>query len=128
MYESFFGLRDKPFLLTPDADLFYPSTAHRKALNMLEYGLQGHATFAAITGEVGTGKTTLIRRFVNFLDDDTTVGVITNTHPSFGELLQWILLAFDLDYKNKGKAELYDTFIDFLIQEYSLNRRVILIP
>lgn len=127
MYEEFFGLRDKPFMLTPDADLFYPSEEHRKALNMLEYGLQGHATFVAVTGEVGTGKTTLIRRFTNSLDESTSVGVITNTHASFGELLQWVLLAFDLEYKGKDKVELYDIFVDFLIQEYSANRRVMLI-
>lgn len=127
MYEEFYGLREKPFMLTPDADLFYPSDEHRRALNMLEYGLQGHATFVVITGEVGTGKTTLIRRFINSLDETSTVGVITNTHSSFGELLQWVLLAFELEYKNRDKVELYEIFVDFLIQEYSANRRVMLI-
>lgn len=127
MYEEFYGLREKPFMLTPDADLFYPSDEHRKALNMLEYGLQGHATFVAITGEVGTGKTTLIRRFINSLDDSSTVGVITNTHASFGELLQWVLLAFELEYKDRDKVELYEIFVDFLIQEYSANRQVMLV-
>ena len=127
MYEEFYSLREKPFMLTPDADLFYPSDEHRKALNMLEYGLQGHATFVAITGEVGTGKTTLIRRFINSLDDSSTVGVITNTHASFGELLQWVLLAFELEYKDRDKVELYEIFLDFLIKEYSANRRVMLV-
>ncbi len=124
MYEKFYKLRAKPFMLTPDADLFYPSKEHRRALNMLEFGLQSHATFVAITGEVGTGKTTLIRRFVNSLDDTMTVGVITNTHSA---LLRWVLLAFELDYKIKDKIELYEIFVDFLIQEYSSNRRVVLI-
>ena len=127
MYEQFYGLQEKPFLLTPDADLFYLSRHHKAALNMLEYGLHGHASFIAITGEVGTGKTTLIRRFLQEVDESSTVGVITNTHRSFGDLLQWILLAFGLDYKNKDKVELYDVFVDFLINEYAANRRTMLI-
>jgi type II secretory pathway predicted ATPase ExeA len=127
MYEQFYGLDNKPFLLTPDADLFYLSPHHRAALNMLEYGLQNHAAFMAITGEVGTGKTTLIRRFLSTMDDTITIGVVTNSHRSFGDLMQWVLLAFGLDYKNSDKAELYDIFVEFLISEYAANRRTMLI-
>ena len=83
--------------------------------------------FVVISGEIGSGKTTLIRRLLNTVSDDVVVGLITNTHPSFGELLQWICLAFDLDHRGKDKVELYQDFLDFLIEQYAAGRRVILV-
>jgi len=60
------------------------------------------------------------------LGEDVTVGLISNTHNAFGELLEWVLMAFDLDYKNKTKTELYQLFSDFLIEQYSNNKRTVL--
>jgi type II secretory pathway predicted ATPase ExeA len=80
-----------------------------------------------ISGEVGSGKTTLIRHVLDHLGDDVTVGLISNTHSSFGELLEWVLMAYDLDYRNKSKTELYHLFSDFLIEQYAQNRRTVLI-
>jgi general secretion pathway protein A len=127
MYESFYGFRSKPFSLLPDPEFLYPSKKHRMALTLLEYGLMNQASFSVITGDIGTGKTTLIRQLLNQMERDTVVGLITNTHQSFGELLQWILLAFNLECPSKDKVDMYKTFMDFLIKQYAANKRVILI-
>jgi putative secretion ATPase (PEP-CTERM system associated) len=126
MYEAFYGFREKPFSLIPDPDFLYLSKKHSIALALLEYSLVEQTLFSVITGDIGTGKTTLIRHLLNRMDKDVTVGLITNTQPSFGELLQWVLFAFDLDYRNKDKSELYQTLVDFLIAQYAQNRRTVL--
>ena len=127
MYEAFYGFRSKPFSLLPDPEFLYLSKKHQMALTLLEYGLMNQASFSVITGDIGTGKTTLIRQLLNQMDRDMVVGLITNTHPSFGELLQWILLAFNLECPGKEKVDMYKTFMDFLIKQYAANRRTILI-
>lgn len=127
MYETHFGLKEKPFSLLPDPAFLYLSDKHRMALALLEYGLGNQAGFTAITGGIGTGKTTLIRHLLNHMGQDVTVGLITNTHRSFGELLQWILLAFNIDETGKTKVEMYRAFVDFMIAEYARNRRTVLI-
>ena len=127
MYEAFYGLRSKPFSLLPDPEFLYPSKKHQMALTLLEYGLMNQASFSVITGDIGTGKTTLIRQLLNQMERDMVVGLITNTHPSFGELLQWILLAFNLECLSKEKVDMYKTFMDFLIKQYAANRRAVLI-
>lgn len=127
MYESHFGLKERPFSLLPDPTFLYFSKKHSTAFAMLEYGLANQAGFTVISGGIGTGKTTLLRHLLNNLEQDTTVGMITNTHQSFGDLLQWILLAFDIEHKGLSKAEMYRVFIDFIINEYAQNRRTVLI-
>ena len=127
MYETFYKLREKPFTLLPDPGFLFLSKKHRMALTLLEYGLMNHAGFTVISGDIGAGKTTLIRHLLDHMDREHTVGLITNTHRSFGELLQWILLAFNLDYTNLDKVGMYRRFIDFIIDEYAQNRRVVLI-
>jgi general secretion pathway protein A len=69
----------------------------------------------------------LIRKAIHILDPQFTLGIITNTHRNIGELLKWVLFAFDLEYQSKDKAELYHIFIDFMIAEYAANRRTLLI-
>ncbi|MCC6303542.1 MAG: AAA family ATPase [Gammaproteobacteria bacterium] len=129
MYESFYKLREKPFSLLPDPGFLYMSRNHRMALAMLEYGFMNQAGFTVITGEIGSGKTTLIRRLLGQIENDENykVGLVSNTHRSFGELLQWILLAFRLEYRGKEKVELYQTLSEFLLREYDLGHRTILI-
>ena len=127
MYEAFYGLREKPFALTPDPAFLYPTRQHLMALTMLEYGLVNHAGFCLVTGEVGSGKTTLIRHWLNQLDKNTVVGLISNTNRSFGKLLQWVCLAFGLKHQGKDDAALYETFVEFLVSQYGLGRRVTLI-
>lgn len=127
MYESFYGLKEKPFTLLPDPDYLYLSPKHQRALTLLEYGMMNQAGFSVICGDTGAGKTTLIRRLLMGLGDDTTVGLITNTHQSFGELLNWVLVAFGLDGENKSKAQMHRMFIDFLIEQYAQNKYTVLI-
>ena len=110
MYESFYGFREKPFSILPDPSFLYLSRKHRMALDLLEYGMMNQAGFNVITGEIGTGKTTLVRYVLSQLDRDVTVGLISNTHRSFGELLQWILFAFKLDHRGKEKVEMFQDF------------------
>jgi general secretion pathway protein A len=94
-------------------------------LAVLEYGLVNQAGFTVVTGEIGCGKTTLIRHVLNSLGQDITVGLLSNTQR--GELLQWVLMAFGLDYRGKEKVALYETFLEFIIDEYAKNRRTVLI-
>ena len=127
MYESYFGLDEKPFSLLPDPSYLYFTAGHANALAALEYGLKSSCGFTVITGEVGSGKTTLIRYVLDNLDEDITVGLITNTHPSFGDLLQWVLLAFGVDCSVDTKHGCYKAFVEFVITEYSHGRRSVLV-
>jgi type II secretory pathway predicted ATPase ExeA len=94
---------------------------------MLRYGLQEQAGFIVLTGEVGTGKTTLLRQLLNTIDDDVLIGLVTNTHASFGELMKWIMLAFDLPQSNMGEVDQHRLFLDFLLVQYAQGKRVVLI-
>lgn len=127
MYESFYGFREKPFSLLPDAGFLYLSAKHRMALTLLEYGLMNQAGFTVISGDIGTGKTTLIRQVLNNIDPQITVGLISNTHRTFGDLMQWIALAFALPHQGKDKVQLYHDFMEFIIGEYAKGRRTVLI-
>ncbi|HHO67386.1 MAG TPA: DUF2075 domain-containing protein [Gammaproteobacteria bacterium] len=127
MYESFYGFREKPFSLLPDAGFLYLGSKHRMALTLLEYGLMNQAGFSVVSGDIGTGKTTLIRHLLEQMDDSVRVGLIANTHSTFGDLLQWISLAFDLPYQGKTKVEMYQAFVDFVIDAYAAGQRTVLI-
>ncbi|NHZ69805.1 MAG: AAA family ATPase [Thermotogales bacterium] len=127
MYQKFYGFREKPFSLLPDSGFLYLSGKHRMALTLLEYGLMNQAGFTVISGAIGTGKTTLIRKILNDIDPSIKVGLISNTHQTFGELLQWIALAYDLPHQGRDKVQLYQDFMAFIIQEYAQGRRTVLI-
>lgn len=127
MYEAFYGLTEKPFSIQPDPDFLFWGRAHSMAYAMLEYGIMNRAGFTVISGEVGCGKTTLIRQLLNKLDDDITLGLISNTVEDRGNLLQWVLMAFDQPYENRSHVALYDRLHKFLIGEYANGRRTILI-
>jgi type II secretory pathway predicted ATPase ExeA len=127
MYETFYGLKEKPFSLLPDPAFLYLSRQHEMAITLLEYSLENQAGFCVITGKAGTGKTTLLRRLLNQIGDDVSIGLITNTHHSFGELLRWILHAFSLDDGGANRARQHQVFTDYLIGQYAKNRRTMLI-
>ena len=127
MYESFFGLKEKPFTLLPDPEFLFLSSKHQRALVMLQYALMNKAGFSVICGDIGAGKTTLIRHLLNEINDDVTVGMISNTHKAFGDLLSWVLEAFGLPSDGKSKAQMHREFTDFLIQQYAANRHTVLI-
>jgi general secretion pathway protein A len=128
MYESFYHLTGKPFSLLPDADFLFLSKRHRRAVNLLEYGIVTQAGFIVVTGEVGAGKTTIIRRYLKNAGPDVVVGVITHSSQSLGNLLNWVVMAFDLDAKGKeDTAALYNTFVGFLVAQYATGKRTVLI-
>ena len=127
MYTEHFALTKKPFALTPDPDFLYLSPRHKKALTILQYGLMSQAGFTVVTGEIGSGKTTLISHLLNHIEDDCTVGLITNTHSSFGDLLTWVLAAFDIKTIVEDKAQRYQLLVDFLKQQFAKQRRAVLI-
>lgn len=127
MYERFYGFKEKPFSLLPDPAYFYNSEQHSSALTMFEYGLHNQAGFTVITGGIGCGKTTLIHCLIDRLKDDITLGLISNTHESFGDLLNWVLLAFDLECRGRKKIDRYQTLNKFLIEEHKKGNRCILV-
>lgn len=127
MYESFYGFNERPFTLLPDPGFLYLGGRHQEALSMLEYGLMYRAGIILITGHIGCGKTTLIRHLIQNQDVDMIVGNITNTHESFGDLMKWVMLSLNLEYKGKDNVELYQDLLEFLQLQSRQNKRVALI-
>jgi type II secretory pathway predicted ATPase ExeA len=127
MYESYYGLKEKPFALLPDPSFLYMSKRHQTALTLLQYSIQNRQGFTVISGEVGCGKTTLINRLLDEVPGDVRVGLINFTHNNFGEMAEWIMMAFGLEYRGKGPVEIYDDFVQFLIREYAAGHPVVLI-
>jgi len=127
MYKKFFGLTVKPFTLIPDPRFLYLSAKHKKAFTALQYGLASHAGFTLITGEIGSGKTTLVRSLLEKIKDECEIGLITNTHSAFGDLLTWILAAFNIKTDASNKAERFQAFVDYITEVSESQRRVVLI-
>ncbi len=127
MYESFYKFKEKPFSLLPDPAFLYLGKQHSNAFATLEYGIMEQLGITVITGEIGSGKTSLVRHLLNKLETNFTVGLIANTHQTLGDVLPWVALAFGLPYQNKTKVELYDNFVKFLIKEYARGKRTVLI-
>lgn len=127
MYESFYGLKEKPFAILPDPEYLFLSKGHKTALTMLRYSLVSRQGFTVITGEVGSGKTTLVNQLLGEIEDDITVGLINFTGSEYEDLAEWIMMSYGLPYRGKGKAELYDDFVQFLIKQYASKKRTVLI-
>lgn len=126
MYEKFYGFAEKPFALAPDPAFLSLSGRHAVGLSMLQYGLMNRAALIVLTGAIGTGKTTLVRRLLDEMDGSMTVGLISNTHEAFGSLMQWIAVAFGLPPKS-SKAAQYGGFVHFLVDQYAQNKRCVLV-
>ncbi len=127
MYEQHFGLITKPFALTPDPAFLYPSRQHAMALTMLEYGLESHASFSVLTGDIGSGKTTLVRRLLRQLGDQVAVGLISNTHSGFDSIHGWALSALEIAPADDSDIAKYEAIVDSCIREYAHGRRTLLI-
>src|SRR5437016_1522965 len=126
MYDTFFSLKDKPFSILTDPDLIYWGRMHSMAFTMLEFGAMNNAGFTVITGEIGSGKTTLVRHLLKKLPPEISVGLISNSPQGRQELLQWILMSlnrpFDGDY-----PILFKRLQEFLLGQYAGGRRTMLI-
>ena len=97
MYERFYGFREQPFSLTPDPSYLYPSRVHKEALGYLRYGIESHAGFIVITGEIGCGKTTMLQTVLRALDPETSIARLMNTMLDARELIEAIMLDFGLE-------------------------------
>ena len=128
IYTSFFGMTERPFSLVPDPGFLYWSALHRRAYTILEYGILTRAPITLITGDVGTGKTTLVHHLLKSVGDDVRVGMIAKAHGDRGELLRWVLLALTQPAgPHETYVDLFGRFQQYLIAEYAAGRRVILI-
>lgn len=123
MYESFFGLREPAFSLTPDPRFLWLSETHEEGLASLFYGITRRKGFVLLTGEVGAGKTTLLRAVLEKIPADTEIAVVLNTAGiSNVDLLKLIAAEFGLDVRSESKAEYLIALNRFLLAR--LERRV----
>jgi len=127
MYESFYGLKEKPFQIVPNPKYLYKSPKHENALTYLEYGLSENVGFILLTGEIGSGKTTLIQYILTQMGDDSEVAVLFNTNVSPHQLLTMILSEFEIPAQNLDKAAALDRFNEYLIEKYAEKKKVLLI-
>jgi len=127
VYTSFFGLREKPFDLLPNPDFLYPSRAHKRALTYLTHGIRERAGFILLTGEVGSGKTTLIRNLVRSHLRDSVLAKVFNTRVDSLQLLMQINGDFGLETDGRDKATLLRELNNFLIEQYAMGRQSVLI-
>ncbi len=126
MYEAYYGLREKPFSILPDPDLIYWDQNHRLAFAMLEFGLLNSAGFVVITGEIGSGKTTLIRHLLRKLDPKIAVGYMSSTPQGGTGLLQWVMMSLNQPFED-SYPRLYRMFQEYLYNQHSKGRRTVLI-
>ena len=128
MYETFFGLKEKPFRMTPDTRYFYPSAKHMDALNHMVYAIEERRGFVVITGEIGSGKTTLSRVLFQKLDPTTKTAIIRNTHLSAKDLVALALDELEIPYRpGSTKTQLIGWLNEFLVDQLRMNCNVVLL-
>ncbi|BCS54984.1 XrtA/PEP-CTERM system-associated ATPase [Geobacter sp. SVR] len=127
MYEIFFNLTRKPFDLLPDPDFLYMSRSHKRALSYLDYGIRERAGFILLTGEVGSGKTTIIRNLIKKHLDNVVLSKIFNTKVDSEQLIAMINDDFGLAVQHKDKITLLRDLNTFLIEQFIKGNRPVLI-
>ncbi len=128
MYETFYGLKSRPFQLTPDPHYYFESLTHRKALSYLGYGLAQGEGFIVITGDVGAGKTTLVGHLMATIDRERlTAASIVTTALDSKDIVRVAANNFDIDTEDMDKAQLLSAFEEFLHAEARAGRRCLLV-
>ena len=136
MYEDYYGLTEKPFSLTPDPKYFFKSQSHANAYELLQYAIRRREGFVVVTGDIGTGKTTLCRALLEEIDRNTFTALVLNPFLSEEDLLKLILQDFGVvsreDVKSGrlayvSKQELIETLYDFLLSLVPLRASAVLI-
>ena len=128
MYEDFYGLAGKPFQLNPDPAFFYGSRGHKRAFAYLQYGLYQSEGFIVITGEIGAGKTTIVRNLFEHLDRDRLVAAqLVSTQLDADDMLRAVAVAFGLPIKAMDKASLLASLEAFLCQVAIDKKRALLV-
>lgn len=126
MYEEFYGLTRKPFQVAPDPDFLYWSGSHSMAFTMLHYSIISGSPITVITGDVGTGKTTLLRQLLREFPGEIEAGLISNMQAGRGDLLEWALMAFGKSYDG-GHVQRFQRFQEYLIGRYAAGKQIALI-
>jgi general secretion pathway protein A len=128
MYESFYGLRENPFNVTPNPEYIYLGENHREALAQLLYGVRERKGFIVITGEVGTGKTTLIHYLLDKMNGNhTKTALLFNPKLTVDDFIQYILKDLGVRVQGKTKGEYLHNLHRYLLNAYQRDERVILI-
>ncbi len=127
MYESYFNLKAKPFDLLPNPDFLYLSKTHTKALTYLQYGIRERSGFILLTGEVGSGKTTIVRQLLKSELSQVVLAKVFNTRVDSKQLITMINDDYGLVTENKDKTALIRDLNDFLIDQYAAGRRCVLV-
>lgn len=128
IYNDFYGFSERPFTLLPDPDFLFWSPGHKRAFSVLEYGMITRAPLTLITGEVGTGKSTLIQQLFKSLDDNTKIGLISNAQGGRGDLLRWVLNSLGVEHDpHADYVQIFQQFQDFVIEQYAEGANVMLI-
>ncbi|MDR1936635.1 MAG: XrtA-associated ATPase [Candidatus Accumulibacter sp.] len=128
MYESYFGLTSKPFQLNPDPNFYFGSKQHRRATAYLEYGLHQNEGFIVVTGEVGAGKTTIVRGLLNKLDTTKVVAAqLVSTQLDAEDTLRMVAAAFGVRTKSSNKSDVLLALEAFLVDVARQGKRCLLI-
>lgn len=128
MYAAHFSFREMPFSILPDPRFLYLSRAHAMGLSMLEYGIMNQAGFTVVTGEIGSGKTTLVKHLLRHVDQRLRIGLISHTPRGDDNPLEWLLLALDQPPPSgESRAMLYKRFRDLVREVADQGGRVVLI-
>src|SRR5262245_16414404 len=127
MYLKFFELREKPFELTPDPKFLFLTPGHREALAQLVYGVQEEKGFMLMTGEVGTGKTTLLRTLLQRVERQIESAFIMNSTLPFNEMLEYTLADFGVDDPRGTRAQRLIALNKFMIEQRRAGRKTVLI-
>ncbi|MFN3479869.1 MAG: AAA family ATPase [Thermodesulfovibrionales bacterium] len=124
---EFYGLKEDPFGLTPDPAFFFPSIGHNEALQTMNYVVEQREGFCLVTGEPGTGKTTLLKVFKDYWKDKAEIAMILTPRLSPEEFLLSVLEDLNVELPSKGKTEILKAFRDFLIEKSQMKRPVLII-
>ncbi len=127
MYKNFYHLRENPFNITADPEFFFSSTRHNEAFNHLIYGIKERKGIMVLTGEIGTGKTTLCRNLLNRLDENVKTALILNPNFSETQLIQIVLKDLGITTKSTNKLALINILNDFLLEQSSFGNNVVII-
>ena len=128
MYESFFKFNGKPFQLNPDPSFFYGSRGHKRAMAYLEYGLHQSEGFIVITGEIGAGKTTIVRSLLEQLDPEKVVAAnLVSTQIDANDMLRMVAAAFGVPSRTLDKAGLLLALETFLVSVAASGKRALLV-
>ncbi|MBA2565517.1 MAG: AAA family ATPase [Gemmatimonadetes bacterium] len=127
MYTRTFGLREKPFTISPNPRFLFLSRHHLEALEHLRYGIQERMGFVVVTGEVGTGKTTLLRSLLESISSETDTAFVFNTRITAKQLLKQILTDLGLDAAGLEKDEMVEALNEFLLRQLGASRNTVVV-